>query len=71
MVTTRKRDYGSPKHTSVVDEVDLEETNKEEVLLPHLAVDSHVTWGISTFTIMDDHGGGSMSVSGTRDGLMV
>ena len=72
MVTTRRQDYGSPKYTSVVDEADSEETNEEEFLLPHVAVDSHVTWRVSTFTIMDDHGSGSMvreRYSGRSDGV--
>ena len=72
MVTTRRHHYGSPKLTSVVDEADSEEANEKEVSLSHVPLNLYVTWESSTFTIMDDHGGGSMvreRYSGRSDGV--
>ena len=76
MVQTRKKDYGSPKYSSVSDKVYLEDTDKEELEevahTPLFAVDPPKPWGFSAFEDMDDHGGGSMvrdRYSGRAEGV--
>ena len=76
MVQTRRKNYGSPKYATVLDEAYLEEIDNEEFeeeeKSPFFAGDSSRPWGFSVFEDMDDHGGGSMvrdRYSGRAEGV--